>query len=120
MLSAAVLKTPAALRSASSLPPRVSWALNACTETMGAGLVTVVAERAGAVVAMVGSAPVACAMMDDAGVDSDGVEDSSMLNSSFAWVISPRAVLDAFALNKRTYPARTTYKSWGRTSTRIL
>lgn len=45
MLSAADLKTWAALRNASSLLPIVSWELNACTETIGGGLETTVAER---------------------------------------------------------------------------
>jgi hypothetical protein len=46
--SAAVLKSPAAFRKASSLLPIVNWVLKACTETMGLGLVTSVAESSDA------------------------------------------------------------------------
>jgi hypothetical protein len=116
MLSAAVLNTPAALRSASSLPPSVSCALKACTETIGAGLVTVVAERAAAAGLWVAVALVAAAVVEfmaasvAASVDAapepgfaDCAEASSRPSSSFACVISPRAV-----------------NSCGKTSTRIL
>ena len=48
MRSAAVLKSPAAFRKASSLLPIINWVLKACTETMGLGLVTRVAESSDA------------------------------------------------------------------------
>ena len=75
---AAFLKRSAAERSALSLPPIVSCALNACTDTMGGGFVTTAAASG-------------------FGGRTDGWEgsddDSKRLSMSLAWHISPYAVL---------------------------
>lgn len=81
MLSAADLNISAAFLSASSLPPTESCALNASTDGIGEGLVTIVA------VSMCGTCD------GPEGVGAEELEAIRRVNSSFACDISPKAVL---------------------------